>query len=48
MLTAIGIGFLILMLVVFAWFAYRTGKRMTAADLAELHEEKMRKERRRR
>ena len=48
MLLAIGIGFLILMMGVFAWFAYRTGQRVTAADLAELHEAKMREERRRR
>ncbi|KKN21880.1 hypothetical protein LCGC14_0921090 [marine sediment metagenome] len=48
MLLATGIGFLILMMGVFAWFAYRTGQRVTAADLAELHEAKMREERRRR
>ncbi|KKK82926.1 hypothetical protein LCGC14_2798550, partial [marine sediment metagenome] len=32
---AIGIGFLIVSMGVFAWFAYRTGKRQTAQDLME-------------
>jgi len=48
MLLVIGIGFLILSMAIFAWFAYRTGQRVTAADLAELHERKMRAKRRRR
>ena len=34
-LAAIGVGYLIVMMGVFAWFAYRTGKRQTAQDLME-------------
>ena len=34
-LAAIGVVYLVLMMGVFAWYAYRTGKRQTAQDLME-------------
>ncbi|KKN75230.1 hypothetical protein LCGC14_0382290 [marine sediment metagenome] len=45
-ITAIGVGFLILSMAVFAWFAYRTGKRVTAQDLMERRLKRLKRRRR--
>jgi len=43
---AIGIGFLIVSLGVFAWFLYRSGKRETAQDISDRQDLAWREQRR--